>query len=432
MPNLMNDNGSTIPRVNYIAFLFLIIITTASFLCFQGVVTLDFQKHWDDHWVVFNWYTEEGFASSNIKSIVSEYYHGQYSPINQFYYTTLYSINGYNAKIFHSAGLVIHLFNVVLVYVFIRRIERLIFEESLQAASCIGLLCTLIFALHPLFIEPVAWISASKVLLYALFFFIGLLSYLQYLSTKNRLWYPFAFACFVLSFLAKEQAVTFPLVLLTLEYLKAKRITQKSVVAVLPFFVTSLIFAIITINSQSANEQGIMSKNAMNPFIDRVCYGAYSVLFYVKQTIFPSDLARVYNFPNKANQNMPVELLIYPIALLTAIAFFVRKALKPRYLFGGLFFFTSILPAIHIIPISRVAIVADRYSYVASVGIIYIACHFVYTLFSKADQYVRYAITLVCCLYVFYLGFYTYSRIPLWKNSDSITNDIRHFKLYFK
>jgi len=103
-----------LPKPKIILF-FTILLTL---IVYKDVGSHQFQTAWDDQWAVQNWYTEEGFSGENTTAILLEFYGGQYAPVNQFYYTLLHNLFGYNATAFHMAGLVIHILTVVTVFFF--------------------------------------------------------------------------------------------------------------------------------------------------------------------------------------------------------------------------------------------------------------------------------------------------------------------------
>ena len=89
-------------------------------LVYFPILSNNFLFFWDDQWVVMNRYTIGGFSFQNIWAVLSEFYHGQYAPVNQLFYVTLHAFFGYNPLFFHAASLLVHIANVLLIYLFIR------------------------------------------------------------------------------------------------------------------------------------------------------------------------------------------------------------------------------------------------------------------------------------------------------------------------
>ena len=154
-----------------IPFILLIVV---GFLVYYPILSNQLLDYWDDQWVVMNHYTEGGFNLQNIWSILTEFYHGQYAPFNEFLYLFLYTTFGYNPFVFHLASLVIHVINSCLVFILLKKI--LVLNARLQSAKVIHLISfitALIFCIHPFNVESVAWMSASKIIVYALFYFLA-------------------------------------------------------------------------------------------------------------------------------------------------------------------------------------------------------------------------------------------------------------------
>src|SRR5690606_29807591 len=119
---------------------------------------------------------------NNLLAILTNFHYGQYAPLNQLYYTVLYSLFEYNSGFYHVVGIGIHLVNAYLVYSLIKKIApKLVHQAPLQIKQ-ISFLTSFIFAIMPINVEPVAWVAASKVTIYALFYLIALNYYCRYLS----------------------------------------------------------------------------------------------------------------------------------------------------------------------------------------------------------------------------------------------------------
>jgi hypothetical protein len=405
-------------------YVFIILIFFLCLACYSRIPFLQFQSHWDDQWVIHNWYTEGGFSIENIKSIFVEYYHGQYSPVNQIYYTTLYFFWGYNPIAFHIGGLILHLINVFLVYKLILKSLVVLRLETSNNAMRIAFLTCSIFAVHPLLVEPTAWVSASKVLIYAIFYLLSLIMYLNYLNTTDRKYLVYTLIYFIVSFLAKEQAVTLPVTLLLLDYLFFSGMLNRKIWLIkMPFFCFSIIFGILTMQSQAEYNQGILSDSLTYPLIYRICYAFYAMLEYTIKCLIPIGLSYHYYFPNTVTQPLPTMFFIYPI-LIPFIIYGFWQQIKVRWITFGLFLFIiNIVLVLHIIPIARVAIIADRYVYVGSIGVFFLISYCVNILLLKKTDY-KIFVWICLILYIGYLGCYTYSRVPYWYNSESLKKKI--------
>jgi hypothetical protein len=407
-------------NMSFLVFIVLMICI----IVYRNIIGHQFQRLWDDQWVAVNWYTENGLTLTNLKDILFDYYKGQYAPVNQLYYTTLFHWFGYDARVFHVMGLVIHLANVLLVYQFILAFLKATKIVLSKDSGFIALMTCLIFAVHPMLVESVAWIAASKVLLYAFFYLLALISYLKYVSTGSKRFYFYTIVAFVLSFLGKEQAVTLPVALAFLDYLIHKKITVHSLVEKIPMFFLSLLFAYVTMASQSSFGQGVLTGAPQFPFYHRIIFCCYSVIEYLVKCLLPIKLSYVYPFPNLIGEAVPSRFYMYP-AILLAIVFGLWKYLKQRWLlFSFGFFLIHLGVALHIVPLSRFAIVADRYVYVSSIAIFFLIAYAVSYLANRFRKS-RALIYILFSVYVLALSVYSNYRNLVWHDTTSLKKEVR-------
>ncbi|MDR2473856.1 MAG: glycosyltransferase family 39 protein [Tannerella sp.] len=379
----------------------------------------DFMSLWDDQWVVMNHYTESGFTWENFWAIMTEFYNGQYAPFNELLYMSLHSMFGYDAFAFHLAGLLLHIANVCLVYFCVSKLLEI---SHIQKRMTVSFLTALIFAVHPVNVESVAWMSASKVLVYAFFYLSATYTFLLYLQTKRVHYYIITLLLFFASFLGKEQAVTFPLWILLIyvitgHSLKDKKIWRQTA----PFLILALVEGIITMISQS--DDGTVHFEGY-PVWQRIVYACYTLIEYFVKTVAPFKLSYLYPFPSQPDDPLPLWLLIYP-ALIAIMLFGLGTWIyKHKPLFFSLLFFTiHIAVALHLISLDRFAVVADRYVYVSSIGIAFVISWYVV----KYIYVKKYAKIMFTCMltYVIYLGWYANIRTHTWHDSDTLKKEIR-------
>ena len=392
----------------------LVLIAVAVYIC---IVNHGFLYQWDDHWVVFNKYTDAGLDWKNLWAVLTEFHQGQYAPFNELSYILIHSVFGYSPMAFHAASLLWHTANTVLLFLFLNRLLKMIPNNPLAGQSAnIAWLCALLWAVHPVNVEPVAWISASKILVYAFYYLAALLLYLYYIERPGIGKYIGLLALFVASFLGKEQAVVLPLAFLLVDYLTKREdkigylLLEKA-----PFLILALFFGIVTIISQGAG--GNMPEYSL---WQRLLFCGYTLYEYMVKTILPMNLMYLYPFPTTPEGKMPLMMYLYPFMILAA-AYLVYLFRKERILvFGTLFFVVHLLVAIHFISISRFAIVADRYNYLAMVGPLLVMVHYLCLWHKKHKMAAR----IVFVVYFAYLCTYTVIYQQNWDNSEHVK---RHY-----
>lgn len=420
---ILNKKSGILNIINNNAFSLLALIVACVLIYFPTFHN-QFQNFWDDQWVVVNNYTANGFTLTNLKKIFTEFYHGQYAPINQLFYTILYKLFGYSSFWFHGFCLLAHLLNVVLVFYFIKRLLKL--HGNFEACSVwrISFFTALLFAIHPFLVEAVGWVSASKVILYSFFYLIALHCYLYYTIALKLRYYLYVLLFFIISFGAKEQAVTLPVCLVLIDYVLKRDLKDLQVwLEKLPLIILAISFGLFTILSQAVTGSGVLSHQPSYPIYQRLIFASYALTEYFFKCIIPCKLSYLYPFPNPVGQSVPIRFWIYPFAILTIIFCLWSFWKKPWVFFGVAFFIIHIGIALHIIPISRFAIVADRYVYLASIGLFFI----IGWLLDKAYLKIKYVniITTFSIFYLILLGIYANQRVKDWYNTDTIKKEMR-------
>ncbi len=376
----------------------------------------------DDDWMVYENLQVFNLYPENISTYFSSFYRGQYSPINTLAYGVIYHFFGINPMYFHGFSLILHLGNTLLVYELIRRLVNLLGDSSSEPllsvnSSLIAFVTALLFLVHPLQVESVVWISASKVLLYSCFFLSGLILYLRYLSTSKSIFYFLTLLLFVLAFGAKEQTVVFPLVLVLLDwYLNRDMKSKQVILEKIPFFLLSLGFSMVSMLAQQAGFSNKL-ENEYYPIIDRIFLASYAFVEYLIKLILPFKLSAWYKFPMEPGETLPSIYYFYPILILFLGYYLWKFWTERKYLvvFGSLFFILNIMLTLHILPMARGVLMADRYVYLGSIGIFFIiSSHMIPKIKMSNTTLWGKLILSSFILYILGLSCYTYWYIDQW------------------
>lgn len=390
-----------------------------------SIIGHDFLYKWDDQWVVINKYTDTGLDWKNLWAVLTEFYHGQYAPFNELSYILIHAVFGYSPMAFHVASILWHVANTVLLFLFLSRLLKMIPGNPLAEQSRnIAWICTLLWAVHPVNVEPVAWISASKILVYSSYYLAALLLYLYYIARPGLGKYIGLLALFVASFFGKEQAVVLPLAFLLVDYVTRREgkvgylFLEKA-----PFLILALFFGIVTILSQG--DGGNMPEYSL---WQRLLFCGYTLYEYMVKTVLPINLMYLYPFPTTPEGKMPFMMYMYPLMILAAVYLVYVFRKEHMLVFGALFFVVHLLVAIHLISISRFAIVADRYNYLAMIGPLLVIVHFLCLWHQKH----RIAARLVIGLYFAYLCTYTIIYQQNWDNSEHVKRHVKEIANFQK
>lgn len=392
---------------------------------FYPVLQHDFLYTWDDRWQILNVYTFNGLTWKNVYAIFSNFYMGQYSPLNQFFYTVTYALFGANPLSFHAVNLCWHIGYVILTYIFIKQVLLLINGNKNLPLEWIAFGVALLVAIHPVQVEAVSWLSASKIVIQAFFFMLGLVLYLSYLRKEKVRYYLFCMLSFLLSFLCKEQAVIFPFCLLLLDYV-AKRDVRCSLLWVekIPFFMFSLCSGLITLASFSPAAKDMVIGGGTYSFIERLVFAGYSLVEYITKLIFPIKLMYIYVFPISYGETLPFRFYIYPLVLLGGCILLWNGRKQYLFIFGSLFFIIQLLLMLHILPMPRFYIVADRYLYLACVGFFFLVVYFSYRWSRMFRKRGRIILIGLYCGIILCFSVYSNSICRKWKNDISLKKEM--------
>jgi tetratricopeptide (TPR) repeat protein len=412
-PNFTEQHSN--PKRN---LLFILIISVLSLIAyypsFKGELT-----NWDDNrYLTENPYLKS-LSAENIKAIFAEdSYMGNYHPLTLLSLAIDYRIGGQDAdgninpQIYHIVNFLLHLLTTLLVFFFV---------SALLKNSKAAFVAALLFGVHTLHVESVAWISERKDVLYAAFFMASLVAYLKYLTKKQFIYYGLALFLFVLSLLAKGQAVSLAVSLVVIDFFyKRKILSAKVIIEKLPFFILALIFGILAIKAQESGEALVVGESYN--FLQRISIAAYGFTMYLLKLILPLNLSAIYPYPDIINQTVPLYYTL-SIAVVIAVAFAFWKSLKksPVAAFGIAFFVVNIALLLQLIPVGS-AVYADRYAYIPSVGFYIIVAYFLVKL-TKYKTISKTAVYAVLGVYVLVLTALTFERSKVWQSSEALWDD---------
>ncbi len=415
-------------------------ILLITFGIFKQVETFDFLSNWDDDGYVLNNADIQEVSGENIKKLFTSAYKSNYQPVSMLTYMVEFAIFKLNVRQldvagnpilgpdgsallsnpYHMTNLLFHLLCTFLVYLFIKKLVNRIDVAAISA---------FFFAIHPMHIESVAWISERKDVVYAAFFIWALIVYLNYLSKEDEhksFWKSTTYwqltGLFLLSILSKPMAVTLPMVLLAIDYYKERKIDINNLIEKAPLFLLSLVFGIVALKTQGGSAMDIVPDFS---FIDRFCIVCYGVVFYVVKLFVPTGLASIHYYPDNSIP-LPWEFYSAPI-LLIAIGLIIWKAGKFRkeIVFGLAFFLFTISIVLQIVPVGH-AFASERYSYVPYIGLVFIIGKIFAWSWDTGKG--KYLMAGAIGIAGFIFSYMTYTELPVWKNSLALyTNTINEY-----
>ncbi len=331
----------------------------------------------------------------------------QYYPLASTIFWIERHIFGLNPIGYHTLNIALHSINALLVWVACRRLK-------LGGAYAIAL----IFSLHPVHIDSVAFVNEMKNLVSGLFYLLALLSFLTFEEKGSKRWYALTLLAFVLALLSKTVAGTLPAALLIIRWMRHKDIGPGYILRLVPFFIIAAAFAVVTIAVEVENtgvDIGIS-------FAQRLLVAGRASWFYATKLIYPMKLSFIY--PRFTPDITSLTQWAYPLGVvaLTLLLFGLRKRLTRAPVAAVAFFLVTIFPALGFVDINffNYSYVADHFQYLASLALIALAVGVICRLIKNLPGPVAY-ITAISI--VFILGVLTLSRLSVTTNHELLWRD---------
>ena len=406
--------------------LYLAGILILAIVIYSNSIKNEYVLGWDDVEQVVENKDIRSLSWDNVQTFFSKFYVGMYQPITTLSYAIEYNFSELNPATNHITNLLLHLINIVLVfllfYYFTKRIE-------------ISLIVSLFFAVHPMNVESVSWISTRSNLLYSLFYLASLLTYLKFLQNKKSINLIFTFLFFILSLLSKASAITLPVILLLFDFFYHRKFNYKSLLEKVPFFILSIIFGMVAF--QGRTEFGhIGSLKESFSLLDRIVFIGYSFVLYIVKLFVPLNLSAIHYYPVISTPNVEsavgweyyLAAFICLVIAVYTIILFIQALIKNKYnniiFFGIVFFVTTASVIIHIIPIG-LQIIAERYMYIPYLGLFFIIAHY-YVVVKDTKKLSKFKNYFLGIILIFAIGFciLTYQRNKVWKNNYTLLTDV--------
>ena len=341
----------------------------------------------------------------------------QYYPLTFTSFYLEHLLWGFNPRGYHVTNILLQTSNAILIFFIL---------QYLGLKKLIALFIALLFSIHPIQTETVAWVTERKNLLSGLFYFSSFLLYLKFLVKKNYRFYGFSLFFFVCALLSKTVTVTLPLTLLFAEYLISKSINYKSLLRLSVFFVFGIIMGFITTYLETYRVLTIGEEWNFSA-IERAIITARVLLFYATKIIIPLKMSFIY--PQwQINPNTFIDW--WPIFLLLSVG---AGLLWHKEKVSGLLWFSlghyivTILPASGIINFYflRYSFVQNHFQYLAGLGIIIIISTVGSGIINKIIKgpIQSRACILVACIVLFGCGYMTNKQCKIYRDTKTLWSD---------
>ena len=392
-----------------------------TFLCFTSALNNKF-VNWDDDRNFYEnplvQHIDEKNFWENTKTIFSTGVIGNYNPLPIWTFAIEKRMFGFDKPYYwHLNNVLLHLICVFLAY----RIA-LFLGIGWRGA----LLTALLFGIHPMRVESVAWVTERKDVLFGAFYLGALLQYIKYKHDQKSSRWIWMTLLFTLSLFSKIQAVSLPLSMMAVDYFMDKKWDIKSILNKIPFLLLSLAFGLYGIHTLKEFGSLATVEDTTNfNFIQRLFVGAFSFTLYLIKLILPFRMSPLYPYPNSFPWYFYPSMLIAP-AILYTLYITYKKEYK-AFFFGLAFFIVNIVFLLQILGAGQ-GYLADRFTYIAYLGLFFMAGYYVDKYLSENSTKTN-MVYGVGGVYLFVFACMTFQQNKIWENSATLwTHVLKYYK----
>ncbi|MFZ4620602.1 MAG: tetratricopeptide repeat protein [Bacteroidota bacterium] len=397
--------------------IYIAIIIAATLAVFFPTIQNGF-TNWDDGYYLVNNPDIRSLSAENIGTMFSSFYVAQYVPLVVLSFAVEFHFFGLDPFIVHFTSLFLHLVTTVMVFSLVRRWK---FSDE------VAFFAALMFGIHPLHVEAVAWTSARKDTLSTVFLIGSMLMYYRSESDDERFpvrYYLLSLGLFLCAMGSKATVMFLPFFLLAEAAITGKPL-KRIAVKLVPYFVVSIFFAGLVL--YSLGSVGGVAIGKRFSLLETVSIAAYDIVFYIGKTIYPAGLSSVYPFPDTSGGSLPAAMFISlaaVIAATAAILIFRKKTVQFQVPLA--FFVIALLPTLQFVSFGSM-IVADRFMYVPLLGLLVVISQLLHQHFIDRFDDVKKTAVLIGMIALSY-GAVTWNRVAVWKDSETLWTDaIQHY-----
>jgi hypothetical protein len=414
-------------------FLKVVILAALNAIVFSQAISFEFVD-WDDIGQVMNRVNQfDGISVESLSWAFSNHVGGWMTPLSWISLLIDRQLFGMNAGGYHLTNMLLHILTTWCLFAALSRLTKSIDRSFLVAC---------LFAIHPLHVEPVAWVTGRWELVAGLFWAIGLLFWSYFIRSRSRWTYAAVMVVYIAAVLGKPIALTFPFVLLLLDYWPLDRVSfgrssgpdgmpdrdpesrsptiRLLIIEKLPLFIAMIVLAGLAIFVKQGATSHAYTEQF--PLVSKLGNAVEIYVFYMWQTVWPHDLACFYPHPASIGELSVVSVTTAGI-LLAVVTIGVLSCMRgPARLgflvFGWFYYLGTLVPASGIVQVELYA-TADRYTYLPLTGLLIIV------VWGLAELCERFQITMKVrrtsvIVGLLLLVLVSCKQCATWRNSDTL------------
>jgi protein O-mannosyl-transferase len=391
---------------------FLIALTWA---VFGQTLRNDFVNYDDDIYVYRNPHVVHGITLRGIAWAFTSRYAANWHPLTWISHMLDVQLWGLNPAGHHFTNVLLHSISVVLLFLVFRSATGMVWRSSFVAV---------LFAIHPLHVESVAWIAERKDILSGLFFVLTLGAYVGYVRRRAVWRYILVFLSLALGLMCKPILVTTPFILLLFDYWPLRRFATEKKEGRWPMWRMLLLEKVPMLGLSAAScaatiwaQTATIASTEKLPFLVRAQNAVASYLNYMWQMIRPVKLAVFYPHPERGLPLSEVVVAAVLLSLITAFAVVLRRK-YPYLIAGWLWYVGMLVPVIGLVQVGMQAR-ADRYTYLSQIGLYFAGTWLVAGLLSSWQHRVR-LLGPAAATVILLLAWLASNQAAVWRNSETL------------
>jgi len=422
MTEINNSNKEFVFKYRDITVCLLLVLVT--FAVYWQVYGYDFVGLDDDRYVTENYLVQNGLTTEGILKAFTTFTLGLWTPLTSLSHMLIYDMYGLNPGGHHLANLLFHIANTLLLFFVLRRMTGNLWQCAFVAA---------LFALHPLRVESVAWVTERKDVLSTFFWMLTIWGYLRYVKHPGIYRYLLVILFFILGLMAKPMLVTLPFVLLLLDYWPLYRfqyghsgtldkprqwkLVFHLILEKIPFLVLSVITSVLTCIGVR-KEGTVFTSVDVIPYVTRITDALVVYVKYIEKMIWPSKLA-VYYPHHEMFSWWEITVACFLFVTMSFLSIRVMKR-SPYVIVGWLWYVGTLVPVLGIARAEQqINLIADRFTYVPLIGLFIIIAWGANDLLSRWC-YRRIILSIAGGIVISILIILTWKQVQYWENSITL------------
>jgi tetratricopeptide (TPR) repeat protein len=385
-----------------------------TWIVFGQTLRHDFVNYDDPRYVYQNTKITSGLNISSVAWAFTHIHSENWHPLTTITHMLDCQLYGLKAGWHHFTNVLLHTIAVLLLFVALQQMTGALSRSAFVAA---------LFAIHPLHVESVAWVAERKDVLSAVFFMLTLLAYIRYARAPSAWRYLTVAFAFALGLMSKPMVVTLPFVLLLLDYWPLRRITDrrsdvgrhllKLVLEKIPLIALSVVSSTVTFLAQ----RGAIGWTEQLPMLARINNAMVTYVIYVRQMLWPANLAVFYTHPENRLPSWEISLALVVLIGITMAAVILRKD-TPYFITGWLWYLGMLVPVIGLVQVGWQGH-ADRYTYLPQIGL-YIAATWAAADLTASWHHQRIFLSAAALLVIGALTWTAWIQTSYWRDSETL------------